>query len=169
MPRLVRFVIAVVGCLAVVAGVLMPLGVSARPGGSVLTAATKPIGTLEVTVNRSGTYTVSGQGVRKRADKSRTFDLAPGVYTVTAADATVTPKKVRVWTGETSRVTVAFHGVPDLASALATGGGPCVVLQDEKVGCWQNELWPTPKTVKGITNPRSTDRNGDSRVIGVAT
>ena len=56
-------------------------------------ATRKATGSLRVVVNRAGGYTVVGDGVRRRADSSRTFAVPPGTYAVTAPGGRVRPRK----------------------------------------------------------------------------
>jgi Tol biopolymer transport system component len=65
-------------------------------------------GTLKVSVTGSGSYTVTGQRVRKRANRSKSFKLAVGTYRIKAAGATVTPGKVTVRKGKSVKVAVVF-------------------------------------------------------------
>lgn len=65
-------------------------------------------GTLSVTVSGSGSYTVTGKGIRKSATVSKSFKVKPGTYTVKAPSGSVKPGKVKVRKGKRSRVTVTF-------------------------------------------------------------
>ena len=69
----------------------------------------KTKGTLRVKVIGSGSYTVTGRGLRRSATTSKAFRVRVGRYTVTAPKGSVSPAMVRVKKGKTARVAVRFH------------------------------------------------------------
>ena len=88
-------------------------GSGSAVAGSALVAKKKPgKGTLSVRVTGSGSYTVTGNGIRKTGTASKSFKVKPGTYVVKAPGGSVKPGKIKVRKGKTMRVTVTFDSVP---------------------------------------------------------
>lgn len=88
--------------MAVVAVAVMPsTAVSALPKNTAK-------GRLVVSVDGSGTYSITGPGTSRTGSTTQTFRLKPGKYSVSAAGGTVHPQTVKIKKGKTARVAVSF-------------------------------------------------------------
>lgn len=112
---------------------------------------TPPSSTLDVTVDGTGRYTVKGEGKTLSAQRTRTFRLPPGRYTVKAPSAVDPKQTLRLSAGFGGTARVVFEG-PALRAKTVSGAGSslCAVLADGSVGCWLSKYWPQVAVVPGL-------------------
>jgi hypothetical protein len=113
-----------VGLLLPAAHATPPTADHAAAASSVSLAKKKTKGTLKVIVTGSGSYTVTGKGVRKTGQSSKSFKLTPGAYKVRAPGASVTPGKVTVKAGRTAKARVVFPVKPSVPTPTPSSSAP---------------------------------------------